>query len=557
MVSTVVFRFMYHNSIQKLQKIMAHQALLVLWDFYFLLKFYLFFTGSIKLDTFLNLIFLVFIIIPAPEKFLSHRTFRYSRNILNIVFALLILWYESWLPPLLGAWAFLNEQGMPSYVYIYSFIRGFFSMSLIIVSIVLLVISFFVKKYKLATTAVLVILIITVPLIPGIFYRPLKTSATMEIQEVEAVEKEPAKYLESFYSTEAERVIMFKQPDSAIAPFDIVVVHVCSMSWDDLKEIGLTREDPFFKQFDYLFTNFNTATGYSGPAVHRLLQANCGQMSHSGIYKEELPKACLLFEGLSSIGYEPYISMDHDGKYGNYLRDMKKKGLGNAKIIPNEDSPVSAIFFDGKTELHKDFAVLKKWFDARQGSRSERAALYYNSVLLHSGAHWAGERRWWRRDTYDQFKDVSAVLLRDLKKFIELLKSSNRNTVLVFVPEHGRALTGNSLQPANLRDIPLPKITKVPVGVKLIGLKFNNATVQQQIISKPTSYFALSWMLSKFIENSPFGNTAISSEDMAFKVPKTEFVAEHEGRVVIELGGSYLFYGKDKKWITLTPDQLK
>lgn len=546
----------FSRVIQNLQDKMAQQALIVPLVFYFLLKFYLFFKGSIKLDIILNLLFLGFVMIPVNDKILSYRTFRYSRNILNIVLALVLLWQDSWLPPIFGAGAFLQEQGVPSVGYIISFIGGFFSMTLIIVSIVLLLISFLVRSYKVATTVILVILIIAVPLVPQLFNKSQET-ATVEIQEVEAVEKNPAKYLESFYNTESERVIMFKQPGPASSPFDIIVMHVCSMSWDDLKEIGITQEDPFFKQFDYLFTNFNSATGYSGPAVQRLLQANCGQMTHNDIHKKDQPKACLLFDGLSSVGYEPYISMDHDGKYGNYMKAMKKNGLGNAKIIPHEDSNVSAIFFDGKTNLHSDYAMLKKWFDARQGSKAERVALYYNSVLLHAGSHWLEEKSWYGRDKREQFKDVSSVLLKDVKKFIELLKSSKRNTVLIFLPEHGRALTSSAFQPADLRDIPLPKITRVPVGVKFFGPKFNNANARQHIISKPTSYFALSWMLSKFIENSPFGATPASPEDIASKIPKTDLVSEHEGRVVIELGGSYLFYGKDKKWVTLTPDQLK
>lgn len=536
---------------------MTH-PLIVIWDFYFMLKLYLSVRGAIKLDIPLNLIFLAFVMLPAPEKISSHRVFRFSRNFLNILFALFLLWHDSWLPPVLKAGVFLNEQGMPSFAYIISFIGGFFSMTLVIVSTIFLALSFFVRKYKVVTTALLAALIILVPLIPENFGKSQETSEKKPPQTAEAAEtKEPAKYLEAFYSREAERTIIFRPPGAANPPFDIVLLHICSMSWDDLKEMGITQEDPFFKQFDYLFTNFNTATGYSGPAVQRLLQANCGQQSHKDLYREDLSKACLLFEGLSSVGYDAYISMDHDGKYGNFMRTMERNGLNNAKIIAIGDSPAKAILFDGKTNIHNDYSMLKKWSDTRQESKSARAALYYNSVLLHAGSHWIDEKKWWKRDNHDQFKEVSSVLLRDLKKFIDLLKATNRNTVVIFVPEHGRALTSSAFQPSDLRDIPLPKITRVPVGIKFIGPKFNNTNGKQYIISKPASYFALSWMLSKFIENSPFGNAAASPEDIVFKVPKTDFVAEHEGRVIIELDNKYLFYGKDKNWTTLTPDQLK
>lgn len=543
---------------------MTELSFIAMWNFYFLLKLYLLVRGSINLDIILNLLFLTFITIPVPETISRYRAFRFCRSILNVVLAFLLLWYDSWLPPILDAGFFLNQQGMPSFGYIISFLRGFFSMSLMIASILLLLISFMVRKHKMVAAALLAILIITVPLIPKNFGRSEKTYARVQIKPAEAEIKDPAKYLEAFYSKESERVIMFKQPDTTNPlpdgdirghAFDIVVLHVCSLSWDDLKEIGMTQEDPFFKQFDYFFMNFNSVTGYSGPAVIRLLQANCGQKNHDDIQKKDISNICLLFESLMSIGYEPYISMDHDGKYGDFNNIIKKNGLNNAIMITPEKLSANAIFFD-KSPLYSNFTMLKKWFDARQSSKSERAVLYYNTVLMHAGSHWVGEKKWWARDKHDQFKDVSAVVLKDLKKFIDLLKSSKRNTVLIFVPEHGRALTGSPFQVADLRDIPLPKITIVPVAVKLIGPKFNDAKVQQHIISKPTSYFALSWLLSRFIENSPFGNTAASPDDIVFKMPKTEFVSEHEGRVIIEMDGNYLYYGKDKKWITLTPDQL-
>jgi hypothetical protein len=168
-----------------------------------------------------------------------------------------------------------------------------------------------------------------------------------------------------------------------------------------------------------------------------------------------------------------------------------------------------------------------------------------------------GEKKWSGRDPRDQFKELTTEVLKDMKKMIDLLKTSKRNTVLVLVSEHGRALTGSPFQPPDMRDIPLPKITKVPLAIKLIGPKFNSAKVNQTVISKPTSYFALSWMLSKFVERSPFGATADSPQDLAAKIPKTDFVSENETGKVVETGGVYHYYGKSKKWVALTPEQLK
>lgn len=432
-------------------------------------------------------------------------------------------------------------------------------MTFLISSTLLLMISFVMRKYKMAATALLAVLIIAFPFIPLNFGQPQKAPETINIETAEAEDmKDPKKYLASFYSTEADRVTMFKQPTAGDTPFDIVILHLCSLSWQDLKEIGITQEDPFFKQFDYLFTNFNTVTGYSGPAVIRLLRASCGQASHDDLYKKDGPnKICLLFENLASVGYEDYVSMDHDGKYGDYIKQAKSNGLNNAKFISQDGLQPEAVFFDGKSPIFGEFAMLKKWNDTRQESKSPRAALYFNSVLMHAGSHWVDEKNYLKRDKIDQFKDVTSVVFTDIKKFFKLLETSKRNTVVIFVPEHGRALNGTAFQVADLRDIPLPKITKVPVGIKFFGPKFEGVKTQQHVIEKPTSYLALSWLLSKYIEHSPFGSAAESADDLILKMPKTEYVSEHEGRIIIERGGNYLFYGKDKQWITLTADQLK
>ncbi|MBF0558916.1 MAG: cellulose biosynthesis protein BcsG [Nitrospirae bacterium] len=545
------------DNLQKLyRRSLAELSFIALWNFYFLLKLYLSFKGAIELDIMLNLLFLFMIMLPAPQAISKYRTFRFTRTVLSVVLAMLLLWHESWLPPILYSVSFIKEQGVPSFEYIVSFMRGFFSIPLMAASLTALFISLLARKYKRVSIVLLPLLIVAAPFIPRDLTGPHNTYEKVQVPPAEAAEvTNPAKYLESYYSTEAERVVMFRQPDHATPPFDIIILNVCSLSWDDLREIGMSQEDPFFKQFDYLFTDFNSATGYSGPAVMRLLEANCGQKNHNEMQKKDLPKICLLFDSLASVGYEPYVSMDHDGKYGDFLKAVKKLVPHNTVMQLPSGQP-DAVFFD-KSPLYNDYAMLKKWFDSRQASRAEKTVLYYNTVLLHAGSHWADEKKWYARDTRDQYKDVSSVLLKDIKKFIDLLKSSKRNTVLVFVPEHGRALTGSSFQPPDLRDIPLPKITKVPVGVKFIGPKFNDAKVHQHIISKPTSYFALSWLLSKFVENSPFGNTAASPEDIVFRIPKTDYVSEHEGRVIIEMGGNYIYYGKDKKWMPLKADQLK
>ncbi len=527
---------------------------ILLWNYYFLFKIYLFITGAINIDIQLNLLLLLFVVLPVGGRMQRIKILLLCKTAVSIVLAFLLLWRDSWLPSITDASSLIQEHGMPSLEYILSFIKGGLSMSVVMFSIVLLLVSFMLHQYKLVSICIMAVLITVVPIATG-----LRNAATIsQIQQpeiAEASEKDPAKYLDSFYAKESERTIVFKQPGAPA--FDLVIIHLCSLSWDDLKEIGMTQDDPFFKDFDYLFTNFNSATGYSGPAVIRLLQSNSGQRSHADIHGSGTPKELFLFESLASVGYERYIAMDHDGKYGNYNTALKKNGLNGAKLIKQDGLASAAIFFDGKTPLYKDMDMFKKWFEERNAIKAEKAALYFNAVKMHAGSHWVGEKKWSGRDPREQYKELESEVLRDVKKMIDLLKSSKRNTVLVLVSEHGRALTGSSFQPPDLRDVPLPKITKVPMAIKLIGPKFNSARVNQTVISKPTSYFALSWLLSKFVERSPFGSTADAPQEIATKIPKTEYVSENDTGKIVEIDGVYHYLGKSRKWVTLTPEQLK
>jgi cellulose synthase operon protein YhjU len=458
----------------------------------------------------------------------------------------------------LDAISLLNEYGMPSFLYSISFLKGFFSLPIVTALILILLSSIIVRRYqryKAFTALLLAVLIIAVPFIHNKIAESLAAKVKNKSSQQSKI-LSPSKYLEAFYNTESERMIRFHAPDTESVPFDIVILQISSLSWDDLREIGVTQQYPFFKQFDYLFTDFNSVANNVSSSVIRLLQSNCGQRSDSEININELPNnVCLLFESLSSIGYKSYVGMDHDGSYGDFAKIIKKNGLNNAEMIKFENAAASAAFIDGKAPLYSDYASLKKWFNSRQASSSERAVLYYNSMFPSSQRD--DNKPLALIDIHAQYKDLFLALTKDLQQFIDLIKTSKRNTVLIIVPEYGRCLIVNSSQDASLKDMPLPKITNVPVCVKLIGPKFNDANIAQQIISKPTSYFAISWVLSKFIENSPFGKTPETSDDIAFKIPKTDFVSYQSGTVITKIYDNYLYQGQDKKWITLTSEQLK
>jgi len=521
----------------------------VVWNAYFLLKLYLFLNGSIALHLWPNLLFLAWVALPLPHSLARRRFAMGSLHLINAAVAVCLLWYDSYLPPVSSAWSQLEQQGMPSAQYVVSFVLGYFDAKVTGIIAGGLMMGFALRRRRAVWAGLMAGLLGIAPVY--VSWAAGKTPKAAP-RAAEAAPREPAAFLEDFYSGEAERVVLFKKPSDP--PFDIVIIHVCSMAWADLKAVKLDQHE-FFKSFDYLFTGFNSVASYSNPAVLRLLRANCGQTTHTEIHNPA-PATCFLYESLKSSGYKNYVVMSHDGKYGEYTPFIKKNGLADATFMFPEKLPAQSIFFDN-SKMYSDEEMLKRWLGARSADPAPRAALYFNSVNLHAGSHWVDEKKWWARDSKDQYEDFASFLLHGLVKFEKTLAQSGRNVVMVFVPEHGRALQSTPMQGKDLRDIPLPGITRVPMGIKLIGPAVKKPS-QQVVIEKPTSYLAVSSLLARFVEKSPFGPAAEAPEDLVKRVPATDFVSEHTGNVIIQLGGEYFLnqQEKPKEWIRLMPNQL-
>jgi cellulose synthase operon protein YhjU len=500
------------------------------WSFYFLAKLYLYFRGYLRLDFVLNLLFMIFVVLPVPARLKFRRSLTAAKYILGAVLGLLLLWHESWLPSPGSMFAFIQGGGMPSKEYVYRFLLDFFNPWEAAALGGVLFLSFLIRD-RVRLTPVVIVLLLIVP-----------------IREIGHHPGGSQNDLDAFYRSESGRVVHFEKTSGP--DFDIILLHVCSLSWDDLKEIGL-EADPFFKQFDYLFTAFNSVTSYSNPSAIRLLRSSCGQPGHNSLY-DDASDGCYLFEALRKQGYETYFTLNHDGAYGNFAAQVKAQGYLDPPIIP-ADAPIQAYDFDGSA-IFDDYTVLENWWKIRQASGLKKVAVYYNTISLHDGAHRADDKEWWKRDRVKQYKGFVGKILGDLTRFFDLVASSGRNAVIVFVPEHGMALRGNPIQVAGLRDIPFPQITFVPVGVKLIGQGHGRDDLQPQIVSKPTSYLVLSSLLASFMEQSPFRPGGSTPGDRAARLPKTDFVAENQGIRIMKKGADYFLYGKEKKWIALPKD---
>jgi len=513
-----------------------------LWTIYFAAKVYLHYRGFIRFDVLANLLFFAFVLLPLPAPFRDRRLVSVTRQTVNVLIGAMLLWHDSWLPEPLHAIRMLQQNGMPSREYLLVFFLRIGSLRECAVLGSIAVFCFLLRSYRktaAAGTAVLILL----PLVLAAS-GPGRSSAD-----------ELGQALGSFTNAESVRHMRVAPPPAGDPVFDILILQICSLAWDDMRELGM-EGNPFFKQFDFLFTGFNTVSTYSNPAAMRLLNGNCGQRRHAELYRT-LPRECSLMAGLRSQGFAIHFARNHNGTYGGFDEEVRTFGQLEAAPFAPAGLAAKKYMFDD-SPVYDDYDLLAQWWAVRLRSGEKKAALYYNSVSLHDGSHWISDREWWKRDNREQYRDFLQTLLLDLSRLFDRLAASGRDVVVVVIGEHGRAVRGNSIETPGLRDIPLPRVTIVPVGIKLIGKKHGQGSAgRSMVITKPASYFGLSYLLTAFAEQSPFATDRYTSRAFIDSIPMTAFLAENENNLVMRSGEEYYFYGKDRKWIRLSDEALR
>jgi cellulose synthase operon protein YhjU len=328
----------------------------------------------------------------------------------------------------------------------------------------------------------------------------------------------------------------FKGPD-----FDIIMLNICSLSWDDLSHIGLDNH-PFMNQFDVLFTQFNSATSYSGPAATRLLNASCGHLPHDDLYGNK-PKQCNLFGHLEQLGFQTDLAMNHNGFFDNFLQIIQTQGGISAPLQSLDKVKVIQRSFDG-SPIYSDSQVLAQWLKKREQTQAPRHALYFNSISLHDGNLIADKPAGF--DSLQSYGSRTQTLFNDLDGFFKSLTKTGKNYLVVMVPEHGAALKGDRMQFSGLREIPSPSIINVPVGIKFIG---PNYKVKQKTIvsSEPVSYLALSELLARVNQTNPFESPS-NLATLLSGLPTTPVVAENSGVKMLMYSGQPYVQLDDGEW---------
>lgn len=355
---------------------------------------------------------------------------------------------------------------------------------------------------------------------------------------------DPQSRLHAFYQDESRRKLELPQSGATKPDFDIVVLHVCSLAWADLEAAG-ERNHPLFERFDVLFTRFNSAAAYSGPAVLRLLYGACGQVRHGQLYRGA-PRECQIFPVLEQAGFRTAGLLNHDGAFDNFSKLLEYRGGLHGKVQVSRQAPVHMRGFDG-SPVHDDYAALSGWWRQQQSQGGQPAALYYNTISLHDGNRLSSGGG---RSSLESYKPRLRKLLGDFERFIAQLEASGRPVVLVMLPEHGMALQGGGMgQFSGVREIPEPRITLGPAALKLIGLPKARQPGSPLVVSQPTSYFDVNSLLADLVADSPFKAQGAALQGRLARVGNTPFVAENEGMVVMQdASGGYLMRNEQGRW---------
>lgn len=517
------------------------------WNFYFLLKFTLLWFGYLNFHALNNLVFLAWLLMPLPSPTL-HRL----RHWVSIPIGLALFWHDTWLP---GLQTLLSQGGQLagfSADYLLDLATRFINWQMVGGAFILLVLYLFIAQWLRVTVVVTLLLVwinvvsLTGPaftLLPAGEATPaVAAHAAPELQNraPEGLEEtlpptsaNLTAHLNAFYASEKQRMTSF--PDtlpSDSAPFDILVINICSLAWSDIAFAQL-RDHPLWRHFDVVLDNYNSATGYSGPAGIRLLRASCGQSSHSDLY-QPVDERCYLFDNLAKLGFTQQLMLDHPGVFGGYLQELRDDGNMRAPLLSQAGLKPELTSFDGEP-VFNDAQLMQRWLDGRQKSSDARSATFYNLIPLHDGTREPGSSK------TAPWQPRAKMLFDQLDAFLTNLDKSGRRVMVLVVPEHGAALEGDRMQMSGLRDIPSPSITHVPVGIKFVGMKAPHQPTLN--VSTPTSLLALSELISRVVDGQVFNAANVNMSTLTANLPQTPVISENDNAVVMMYQG--------KPWIRL------
>ncbi|SAK75136.1 cellulose synthase operon protein YhjU [Caballeronia calidae] len=512
------------------------------WNLYFIIKLALFSTGHLTPLWLANIGFAAALAASSP---LRSRVWRAMRLLAGLAIGLPLMYREANVPPFARIVEEFGNLRTFSFGYWLELLPRFLPPMLVVIALGGLVTYLIVNRWLRVATLVMIALV-ALPVwhgastvLAGMHANP-QAASTAPASGQAAPRSDYDAALAAFRAAESQRQVAFGHLASdSQAQFDVIVLHICSLSWDDL-DVAKARNHPMLSHFDYLFANFSTAASYSGPAAIRVLRASCGQQAHADLYKDS-PAQCHLMADLAQAGYTPQVTFNHDGHFDNFTQIVKDNlGVPNVPFIPNTAAPVAMHAFDGSA-IMDDYGTLSNWY-AQRAKVPGPVALYYNTISLHDGNRLPDNKL----SSIDSYPIRVNKLMSDFDRFADLIRQSGRRAVIVFVPEHGAALRGDNNQVAGLREIPTPSVIHGPVGVRLVG--FNGDHGPTTIIDRPTSFLAVAQLVSNLVSNSPF-KPGVTLAQYAADLPETPMIGENEGTVTMKTATGYVVKTPDGVWV--------
>lgn len=511
------------------------------WGYFLAAKLALFWHELISFHPLANLGFLAFVLLPV-----SGRTLRGVKLSVGLLLAVSLLYYDSWLPPVTRVLSRASSMAdfNPSYLFELSlrFLNVYVAAALLLMCASYWLISRWFRAGVLVVAAMLLISLMQLPML-----HQVSSLTGQQAGDVAKALPDREVLAQNFFDREALRSVIFTRPVPGAVPFDLVFIHVCSLSWDDVRAVGLDQH-PLWQRFDFLFTRFNSAASYSGPAAIHLLRANCGQQEHSKLY---LPVRdnCYLLDSLRASGFDTQFALNHKGEFDHFLAQMREYGRISMPLMSQDGLPVAQYAFNNdsnnRAPLYDDLSVLNRWASQRKQSDSARVALFYNTASLHDGNYYPGTEA--TPNTLNSYRTRLKKFLDEMDAFMRQLEQSERRTVVVMVPEHGGAVRGDKQQIAGLREIPTPAITRVPVGIKVIGGGVQR-TGTTLLLDQSTSYLAISHIVERMLEKSPFTRATFAPTDYAVGLPETPFLAQNENITVLEYDKKFYIGHGQSQW---------
>ncbi|WP_024610235.1 cellulose biosynthesis protein BcsG [Pseudoalteromonas sp. TB64] len=496
------------------------------WNLYFIVKFALFYYGAIDFDFLSNAAFAALLAIQLKDVRIEK-----VKHVIAIVIAVILLYKDSWLPPINRLTKQAGNVQDFSFGYFIELMGRVINVDMLLGFFIIVILFWYSSQWIRFTTVT----------IAGLMFIGWQGQSSLTNNNVNQVAgnnfaaepqnresivttetQSPEQKLKDFYQQQSLLTSHFPQEYNG-EMFDVIILNICSMAVDDLNTIGVSVTD-MYKDFDVVFSDFNSATSYSGPAAIRLLRASCGQTSQTALFKDA-PEQCYLFKNLEKLGYQNNIVMNHDGHFDEFKGLIKKNGGLDSKPFNIDSMPVAQYGFDN-SPIYSDGAVLNGWLDT-DAKDCAPCAMYYNTISLHDGNQFVNHARTTSQESYPTRHEN---LFSDINKFIKNLEKRDRNVMLMIVPEHGAALKGDKVQFAGLREIPSPAIVSVPVAIKFIGPDVQSYS--QIVIDESTSYFALSELINKTLQTNLFGGNS-SIANLLENLPKAPKVAENADTIMM------------------------